>query len=83
MSYARRHSTNVCPGNRVRYNYRLAFLLAPMLWTAAMLSTGTHYIVRYSFPFIPVGTVLLALALQDLWAFVVASRARATSRPRS
>ena len=20
MSYARRHSTNVCPGNRVRYN---------------------------------------------------------------
>ena len=53
-----------------RRDYRLAFLLAPMLWTAAMLSIGTHYIVRYSFPFIPVGTVLLALALQDLWALI-------------
>ena len=24
MSYARRHSTNVCPGNRVRYILRLS-----------------------------------------------------------
>ena len=24
MSYARRHSTNVCPGNRVRYKFRLS-----------------------------------------------------------
>ena len=27
MSYARRHSTNVCPGNRVRYNYDVTALI--------------------------------------------------------
>ena len=48
-----------------RLDYRLAFLLAPMLWTAAMLSIGTHYVVRYSFPFIPVGTVLLARTIPE------------------
>ena len=50
-----------------RRDYRLAFLLAPMLWTAALLSIGTHYLMRYSFPFVPVGTVLIALSLHELW----------------
>ena len=51
-----------------RRDYRLAFLLVPMLATAGILAIGTHYVLRYSFPFIPVGTVLLALALKELLA---------------
>ena len=29
MSYARRHSTNVCPGNRVRYSNLSAYTRGP------------------------------------------------------
>ena len=38
MSYARRHSTNVCPGNRVRYTMSLAFALE----TTATLAEHTR-----------------------------------------
>ncbi len=31
MSYARRHSTNVCPGNRVRYRTKLGMALKELL----------------------------------------------------
>ena len=50
-----------------RRDYRLAFLLAPILWTAALLSIGTHYLPRYSFPFVQLVTVLTALSLHELW----------------
>ena len=35
MSYARRHSTNVCPGNRVRYSIRPAVRARRLSWLRA------------------------------------------------
>ena len=50
-----------------RRDYALAFLLLPVVWTAAALSVGTHFIERYAYPFIPFSAVVISLALYELW----------------
>ena len=60
-----------------RRDYALAFLLLPVVWTAAALSVGTHFIERYAYPFIPLSAVVISLALYELWC---AWRSRSFSR---
>ena len=50
-----------------RRDYALAFLLLPAIWTAVGLAVGTHFIERYAYPFIPLSTVVISLALYELW----------------
>ena len=45
-----------------RRDYALSFLLLPVIWTAAALAGGTHFIERYSYPFIPLSAVVISLA---------------------
>ena len=50
-----------------RRDYALAFLLLPVVWTAATLAVGTHFIERYAYPFIPLSAVVISVALYELW----------------
>ena len=52
-----------------RRDYALVFLLLPVIWTAAALAGGTHFIERYSYPFIPLSAVVISLALYELWCW--------------
>ena len=50
-----------------RRDYALAFLLLPVVWTAAALAIGSHFLERYAYPFIPLSAVVIALALYEAW----------------
>ena len=50
-----------------RRDYTLAFLALPVVWTAAALAVGTHFLERYAYPFIPLSAVLISLALYEVW----------------
>ena len=50
-----------------RRDYALAFLLLPVVWTAVALAVGTHFLERYAYPFIPLSSVAISLALYELW----------------
>ena len=49
-----------------RRDYSLAFLFLPSIWTAGALAVTTHFIERYSYPFIPLSAVVIVLAMEEL-----------------
>lgn len=53
-----------------RRDYAHAFLLLPVVWTAAALAIGTHFLERYAYPFIPLSAVVVALAFHEGWRWV-------------
>ena len=48
MSYARRHSTNVCPGNRVRYTQGLLNGLVRLDWRIDWIAGGHGGVVPFT-----------------------------------
>ena len=52
---------------RRRPGFELAFLLLPAISSAALLAVGSHFIERYGFPFMPLGSVILMMTASALF----------------
>ena len=76
MSYARRHSTNVCPGNRVRYNLSLGNIIGANvlnLFLVVGLSSAIHplsldpFTQWYAFPWLAIffGGIIMLIRRND------------------
>ena len=53
---------------RRRPDFELAFLLLPAISGAALLAVGSHFIERYGFPFMPLGSVIFAITVFALFS---------------
>lgn len=53
---------------RRRPDFELAFLLLPAVSGAALLAVGSHFIERYGFPFMPLGSVIFAITVFALFS---------------
>ena len=53
---------------RRRPGFELAFLLLPAISSAALLAVGSHFIERYGFPFMPLGSVIFTITVFALFS---------------
>ena len=63
---------------RRRPGFELAFLLLPAISAAALLAVGSHFIERYGFPFMPLGSVILAMTVFALFSPPAPAKASAS-----